>query len=359
MKFFSPLLKSVLYPGLASAGYFKRRVLAGDLCVLTYHGVLPKGYKSNDAVLDGHLVSADNLRAQLRLLKARYKVISFKEALPCFEFEGRIPQRSVLLTCDDGLQNVLTDMLPILQEEAVSCLFFITGTSTSDRVSMLWYEELYLLLMSAGNGLVTFPDLKLAAKLGDPQQKRLLWWKWVNELSCHYAEVRHAFLKSLAEQCGLPENWKLPYETGAAKRRFCLMTAKEVRELAGAGMEIGAHTMSHPKLAQCSAELVWEEMTRSREALASLLGEPVRAMAYPFGDPGSAGKREFDTAERAGYKYAFLNFGGGFGASFSRFAIPRVHVTSDMSLSEFEAHVSGFHQALKQRFGRQDARPCA
>jgi peptidoglycan/xylan/chitin deacetylase (PgdA/CDA1 family) len=359
MRFFSPLLRSVLYPGLASAGYFKRRVLAGNLCVLNYHGVLPRAYKSRDAVLDGHLVSAETLRAQLRLLKARYNIVSFKGAMQCFEVDGEIPQRSVLLTSDDGLQNVLTDMLPVLQEEGVPCLFFVTGASTSDCVSMLWYEELYLLLMNARDGFVNFPDLNLAAKLGDQRHKRLLWWTWVKELSRHNSEVRHAFLKSLEEQCALSEHWKLPYQTGAAHRRFCLMTDSELRELAGSGMEIGAHTMTHPVLAHCSPDMVWEEMTRSREVLSRLLGQPVWAMAYPFGDPGSAGIREFQTAERAGYKCAFVNFGGGFGATSSRFAIPRVHVTSDMSLSEFEAHVSGFHQALKQRFGRQDARPCA
>jgi hypothetical protein len=32
-----------------------------------------------------------------------------------------------------------------------------------------------------------------------------------------------------------------------------------------------------------------------------------------------------------------------------RFALPRVHVTAEMSLSEFEAHVSGFHRDFRSR----------
>ena len=38
----------------------------------------------------------------------------------------------MLLTCDDGLQNTLTDMLPVLQELGLSCLFFVTGASLSE-----------------------------------------------------------------------------------------------------------------------------------------------------------------------------------------------------------------------------------
>jgi hypothetical protein len=36
-------------------------------------------------------------------------------------------------------------------------------------------------------------------------------------------------------------------------------------------------------------------------------------------------------------------------AKINRFALPRVHVTADMSLSEFEAHVTGFYRSLRRR----------
>jgi len=55
-------------------------------------------------------------------------------------------------------------------------------------------------------------------------------------------------------------------------------------------------------------------------------------------------------AERAGFTCAFLNVGGGFGAATPRFTLPRVHVTGEMSLAEFEAHVSGFYGSLRRRF---------
>jgi len=53
--------------------------------------------------------------------------------------------------------------------------------------------------------------------------------------------------------------------------------------------------------------------------------------------------------EQAGFRCAFMNTGGGFGAKINRFAVPRVHVTADMSLFEFEAHISGCYRSLRKR----------
>ena len=63
--------------------------------------------------------------------------------------------------------------------------------------------------------------------------------------------------------------------------------------------------------------------------------------------------------EKAGYDCAFTNFGGGFVPVESRFGIPRMHVTLDMSLSEFEAHLCGLHEGLRRRFGYVEKIPPA
>jgi peptidoglycan/xylan/chitin deacetylase (PgdA/CDA1 family) len=356
MRFVSSFLKRVVYPGLARAGHFRRRRLAGDLCVVTYHGVLPEGYRSNDRVLDGNLVSADTLRAQLRLLKAHYRIASPEDVLRSLESGAKLASRSVLLTCDDGLQNVLTDMLPILREEDVACVFFVTGASAGDDVAMLWYEELYLLLMAAPVGRLELPAMAVEITTAEPRRK--LWWKWVNRLSRNDAQSRRGFLDTLRERAGLPANWRSAYESEGARQRFFLMNKDALRQLLEAGMAVGAHTMTHPVLAQASSEAAWCEISKSREVLENAAGTSIWGLAYPFGDPAAAGVREFEMAERAGYRCAFMNCGGGFRPFSSRFAIPRVHVTADMTLGEFEAHVSGFYEAFRQRLGRQDSASC-
>ena len=73
------------------------------------------------------------------------------------------------------------------------------------------------------------------------------------------------------------------------------------------------------------------------------------AFGYPFGNAATVTGRDLRLAERAGFRCAFMNAGGGFGAKINRFALPCVHVTADMSLAEFEAHISGFYRALRKK----------
>ena len=93
-----------------------------------------------------------------------------------------------------------------------------------------------------------------------------------------------------------------------------MLNLAELRQLATSGMSIGAHTLSHPMLSQAPEELAWSEIHESRCNLEQALDRPIWALAYPFGDAGSIIDREQGMAKRAGYKCAFLNFGGGLGA---------------------------------------------
>jgi len=131
-----------------------------------------------------------------------------------------------------------------------------------------------------------------------------------------------------------------------------LLTRAELQELASAGMTIGAHTLSHPMLSQLPPELAYAEVSESRTRLESVLQKRVWAFAYPFGDPQSVTPRVLAMAKEARYEAAFLNFGGGLGTALPPYALPRVHVTAEMSLAEFEAHVSGFYERMHRVAGR-------
>lgn len=103
------------------------------------------------------------------------------------------------------------------------------------------------------------------------------------------------------------------------------------------------------------SDMAWKEISESRSVLQNAVGKPVWALAYPFGDAASVTPREMQMAEQAGFQCAFMNIDGGFGAQLPKFALPRVHVTADMNLSEFEAHVSGFHRDFRSRLSSKIA----
>jgi len=350
VRFVSPILKRIVYPCLANAGYF-RAVAQPGLAVITYHGVLPQGYKPIDPGFDGSLITAEVFRQQLRLLKSKYTVISPEEMRAWCVNGKALPPRAALLTCDDGFLNNLTEMVPVLQEEELRCLFFVTGASLSDQRTMLWYEELQLLFLRAraGKFAIVSDNIELVGVLSGREQRRALWWSAVKRLSQVDAESRENFLQSAHSYFDLERSLDFYLSTyKETQRHFCLLNGVELRQLAAAGMTVGAHTLTHPILAQLPPELAWSEIADSRTRLETALGRQVWAFAYPFGDAASVNPRVIAMAKQAGFDAAFMNIGGGLGASLPLHAIPRVHINAGMSLAELEAHVSGFYESLQR-----------
>ena len=354
MRFVSPTLRRIIYPGLAGMGVFRRMARPG-LAVLTYHGVLPQGYEPADPALDGNLVSAETLRRQLRLLKSNYHVITPEDLLMWCRNEHELPPRSVLLTCDDGLQNNLTDMLPILREEGVRCLFFVTGASAAAEPALLWYEELFLILLAARIGpfAIRIGGVEIHGELGEQSERQKLWWSAVKHLSKVDAKSRQELLCAAHAQLGGGDGKSCSSDDSPWRRRFHLLRRSELVKLESPGMTIGAHTVSHPLLSQSPPDLARAEIVNCRSLLEEAIGKQVWAFAYPFGDAESVTPEVVSMVEQAGYEAAFLNIGGGLGAGMPRFAIPRIHVTAAMNLGEFEARVAGFHASL-ERWVRRD-----
>jgi peptidoglycan/xylan/chitin deacetylase (PgdA/CDA1 family) len=354
MKIVSPLLKRVVYPSFAKAGVFRRTAAAG-LAVVTYHGVLPQGYEVADEVFDSNLLPPEAFRRQIRLLKARYSVISPDEMLAWSEKKLDLPSRAVLVTCDDGLVNNLTEMLPVLEEERVRCLFFVTGASCHDEPATLWYEEFFLLLLRApaGSFKISSAEIEISGTLAGRDQRRALWWNSVKQLSQVGAESRKDFVNAARVHLRTGDSdASFPTNDLPSQRRFRLLNRSELKQLQAAGMTIGAHSMSHPLLSHLPRELARAEITESRACLEAVLGKRVWAFAYPFGDAQSVTPEILVMARDAGYAAAFLNWGGGLGAELPPFAIPRIHVTASMDLAELEAHVAGFHSSLQRHVGR-------
>jgi peptidoglycan/xylan/chitin deacetylase (PgdA/CDA1 family) len=268
-------------------------------------------------------------------------------------FEGRlsVPPRSILLTCDDALRNVRTEMVPILKELGLTSLFFATGASAGDTPSLLWYDELYLMLLDAkGNVVLQLPEAGVDSCVIASHARHSCWWNLVERLSQFDGKLRRELLDQIRDQLKLPENWSEQFfDDPVLAARFLILDIGELRQLTAAGMSVGAHTLSHPILARAPEDLAWREISESRRVLETALGQPIWAFGYPFGNSATVTARDYRLAKQAGFRFGFMNFGGRVDAKADRFALPRIHVTADMQLADFEAHVSGFYDSIRQR----------
>ncbi len=315
----------------------------GGYAVVNYHGVVPSDHSVAEIFLDGNLVRPETLRRQLQFLKAHYNVVRPEDFRAWIEQGKQLPPRAVLVTCDDGLLNTLTDMLPVLQSEGVPCLFFVTGASCSDKPGMLWYEELHHLMCARPLDEL---DSQLPVEEGtEPSEGfQARWWSTVRRASRLDARARADWMGRVRSHCD-------GTQVVRSEKRWRLLNISELRKLAEAGMTIGAHTLSHPVLSLCGEEEVRREIQESKNDIERGLGRPVWAFAYPFGNSSTIGERELALAQEAGFSCAFLNVEHWRTGAANSFALPRIHVTANTTLPEFAAHMSGLHARLQRAVG--------
>jgi peptidoglycan/xylan/chitin deacetylase (PgdA/CDA1 family) len=65
-----------------------------------------------------------------------------------------------------------------------------------------------------------------------------------------------------------------------------MLEAGQVRELSRAGIEIGAHTVTHPILKSLDADAAETEIVQAKKQLEEITDTPIRSFAYPNGRPG-------------------------------------------------------------------------
>ena len=79
------------------------------------------------------------------------------------------------------------------------------------------------------------------------------------------------------------------------------MSWSQIRELDAAGVEIGSHSLSHPRLTGLDDKALQTELTDSRLALEDKLGKPVTSFAYPYGE---FDRRVIESVIDSGYRCA-------------------------------------------------------
>lgn len=81
-----------------------------------------------------------------------------------------------------------------------------------------------------------------------------------------------------------------------------LMNGDEIKALVASGhVEVGGHTLTHPRLSTLVPEQQAHEIRANKERLEQLLGHPLLSFAYPYGDLDDSAKAQ---ASAAGYCFA-------------------------------------------------------
>ena len=109
-------------------------------------------------------------------------------------------------------------------------------------------------------------------------------------------------------------------------------TIEQIRDMAAAGIEIGAHTRNHPDLGKVTdPETLRDEVVTSTLELGELIGQPIRYFAFPFGLPENLNSYAFDLLADAGLKGVCSAFGAYNFPGQDPFHIRRIHGDPEIS----------------------------
>jgi peptidoglycan/xylan/chitin deacetylase (PgdA/CDA1 family)/glycosyltransferase involved in cell wall biosynthesis len=101
--------------------------------------------------------------------------------------------------------------------------------------------------------------------------------------------------------------WDVEHPTNP-DTKVSLMSGDQVKALAASGhVEIGGHTLTHPRLSQLTPEQQIHEIQENKRQLEALLGHPLLSFAYPYGDMNDSAKEQ---AIAAGYRFAVATNSG-------------------------------------------------
>ena len=186
---------------------------------------------------------------------------------------GNLPTRAACITFDDGYADNHQLAMPILQRHGMTATFFIaTGFLDGGR---MWNDTIVESVRACGAPVLDLSSLGLGSHaLGSIADRRAAISRLIDGVKYRQVEQRVSITERMAQLARV----QLPHDL--------MMTSEEVKALRLAGMQIGAHTASHPILARLTDERARQEIQDSKQFLESLLGERVGLFAYPNGKPG-------------------------------------------------------------------------
>lgn len=111
----------------------------------------------------------------------------------------------------------------------------------------------------------------------------------------------------------------------------------EIRALRDAGMEIGAHSVTHPDLTTLAPADAQAQIAQSGATIAAELGGPVRSFCYPA---GRFNETVVALAREAGYSSATTTVPDG--PQNDPLALPRLRISGELSQASFQWMVAAY-----------------
>jgi peptidoglycan/xylan/chitin deacetylase (PgdA/CDA1 family) len=274
--------------------------------ILTYHRVLPQFDDMRPLE-----TTLPEFEWQMELISTYCNPLSLRDALRLLAV-GELPPRAVCVTFDDGYSDNETTALPILQSLGVPATVFVSvGFLNGGR---MWNDSVIEAVRLAKGATLDLTAIGLEEYSIDGREQRQKTAGSILQKIKHWPQDKRAIAVTAIESIDL--DGELPSNL--------MMTDAQLLHLSEEGIEIGAHTLSHPILATLGYDEALAEIADSKYTLEEKLGGTVDMFAYPNGKPGIDYTAEHrDMVEKLGFSLAVSTKWGVASHSSDRWQLPR------------------------------------
>lgn len=319
------LRTTIYYAGLAQtlSGYKGARAR-----ILVYHNIAP----IEDDFLRGldMTVSPDMFEDHVRYLTENFRVVSLRQMLSELR-SGELPERTLVITFDDGYRDLYHYALPILHAYNLPATIFL-NTSVIETTLKLWPNKIAYVSNKLGASRVASQARRHWGKglhLGYGAGPSEIIWT-LNE-HCHIREI-HDFIDALCADHHLT----LPDEHPAR----IYLDWSEIAAMRAAGFEFGNHTHDHVNLALLSEQEQEAQIVKAKEIISQHLGLREMPFAYPFGQAVNFTGDTRRIIKQSGHNCALEAIAGPVFAEDSPYALKRIDIR-ETSPSLFVTNVHG------------------
>jgi peptidoglycan/xylan/chitin deacetylase (PgdA/CDA1 family) len=237
-----------------------------SLSTLIFHRVLPEP----DPLFPGEM-HARQFDAVCGWLKSWLNVLPLDQAVTLLK-AGKLPARAACITFDDGYADNHDVAMPILRRHGLPATFFIaTGFLDGGR---MWNDTIIESVRDCEKATLDLTELGLGRQVfGTVADRRVAIDALIGQIKYRPVDERLEITEAIARLAG------------ASVKPALMMSSEQVKAMHRSGMQIGAHTVSHPILMKLSDQQALVEIAQSKTHLEQLLGDSVGLFAYPNGRP--------------------------------------------------------------------------
>ncbi len=256
--------------------------------------------------------------------------------------EGRpLPKNALAVTVDDGNRDFLLNGYPIFNSHKIPVTVFVVSGFLDQQLWFWWDQVMYLM----GKSPRTSFEFSLAPgqpprqfSIATPEERQRATTTITEALKALSTDDRH---KALHEELENILHVKLPMEPPP---HMAPMTWSEVRHLTENGVDVGAHTVTHPVLSRIKDhDQLIREVAESKKRIEEELHRPVLHFCYPYGLKSDFDDRVVKVVEQCGFQTAVTAEHGLNTMTSPPFQLRRFSIDPMLPEFYFQERLAGLH----------------